>query len=147
MRCRNCKQEMPEGIKYCGNCGVHLNNTVHVFRKLCSGKNLLILLCVAAVLAAGFLFRKLRTPVGYDENMGGYILDAGDIVFYDEEEDFGYVSNMLLVYFRKDATDRQIDEVVQWLDGEVVGILPVCGNTRFRSPAGAKKNWSSFGRN
>lgn len=124
MRCWNCKQEMPEGIKYCGNCGVHLNHTVHVFRKLCSGKNLLLLLCVAAVLAAGFLFWKLWTPVGYDENMGGYILDAGDIVFYDEEEDFGYVSNMLLVYFRKDATDRQIDEVVQWLDGEVVGILP-----------------------
>lgn len=103
---------------------MHLNHTVHVFRKLCSGKNLLILLCVAAVLAAGFLYRKLRTPVGYDENMGGYILDAGDIVFHDEEEDFGYVSNMLLVYFRRDATDRQIDEVVQWLDGEVVGIPP-----------------------
>ena len=50
MRCWKCKQEMPEGLKYCGNCGVHMNRAVHFFQWLFSRKGLPVLLILAALI-------------------------------------------------------------------------------------------------
>lgn len=127
MKCWKCKHEMPDGVKYCGNCGVHLNRGIHYLQLLVSRKGLPVLLCLLAILIGlgvwGYLGSRVSPP-SFDENMGGYVLDPGSVVFYDDSQNYGYVSNMLLVYFRKDATDSQIEEVVRKLDGEVVGILP-----------------------
>lgn len=40
MVCWKCKSEMPEGLKYCGNCGVHMNRAVWFVQWLFSKKGL-----------------------------------------------------------------------------------------------------------
>lgn len=119
---------MPEGLKYCGNCGVHMNRTVHIIQWLFSRKGLPVLLLVLALLvgaAAWYVIPKLRAPViEFDLDMGWYTPGEENIIYRDENKSFGYVNNMILVFFTKDATDEQITEVVNYVDGEVVGILP-----------------------
>ena len=60
MRCWKCKQEMPEGLKYCGNCGVHMNRAVHTIQWLFSKKGLPVLILLLALLigAAAWLVVK-----------------------------------------------------------------------------------------
>lgn len=53
MRCWKCGQNMPEGLKYCGNCGVHMNRAVHFARWLFSRKGLPVLLIIAALICGG----------------------------------------------------------------------------------------------
>lgn len=50
MRCWKCKQDMPEGLKYCGNCGVHMNRMVHTMQWLFSKKGLPVLIVLLALL-------------------------------------------------------------------------------------------------
>ena len=128
MRCWKCKQEMPEGLKYCGNCGVHMNRAVHTLQWLFSKKGLPVLIVLAALLlgaAAWYIIPRLRPPVvEFDPYMGWYTPEEGDIVYEDDSRSYGYVSNMILVFFTRDATDETIAEIVDSVDGEVVGILP-----------------------
>ena len=44
MVCWKCKSEMPEGLKYCGNCGVHMNRAVWFAQWLFSKKGLPVLI-------------------------------------------------------------------------------------------------------
>lgn len=54
---------MPEGIKYCGNCGVHMNRAVHFFQWLFSRKGLPVLLILAALILGGAAWALLsRAP-------------------------------------------------------------------------------------
>ena len=55
MVCWKCKKQMPEGLKYCGNCGVRLNRTMHFVELLFSKKGLPVLigLLVLALVIAG----------------------------------------------------------------------------------------------
>ena len=50
MRCWKCKSEMPEGLKYCGNCGVHMNRMVHTIQWLFSKKGLPVLILLIALI-------------------------------------------------------------------------------------------------
>lgn len=56
MKCWKCKSDMPEGLKYCGNCGVHLNRAVYFAQWLFSKKGLPLLLILAAVILGGALW-------------------------------------------------------------------------------------------
>lgn len=125
MICWRCKKEMPDGLKYCGNCGVHMNRTIHTLQWLFSKKGLPVTLTVLAVIigAAITLFLLTRIPP-IDIHMGIYIPRDENIVFEDEEKSYGYVNNMILVFFTKDATDKQITKIVESVDGEIVGVLP-----------------------
>ena len=128
MRCWRCKSEMPEGLKYCGNCGVHMNRAVHMFQWLFSKKGLPVLIVILALIigaAAWFIIPKLRMPtIEFDLDMGWYTPDDGNIVYHDDNKSYGYVNNMILVFFTKDATDEQITEVINSVDGTLRGILP-----------------------
>lgn len=53
MRCWKCGQNMPDGLKYCGNCGVHMNRAVHFVRWLFSRKGLPVLLIIASLICGG----------------------------------------------------------------------------------------------
>lgn len=53
MKCWKCKQDMPEGLKYCGNCGVHMNRMVHFAQWLFSKRGLPVLLIIAALILGG----------------------------------------------------------------------------------------------
>lgn len=64
MICWKCKQEMPDGLRYCGNCGVRMNRTLYALEWLFSKKGLPVLLGVLAVVivAAGMLLWTNREP-------------------------------------------------------------------------------------
>ena len=128
MRCWKCKSDMPEGLKYCGNCGVHMNRAVHMFQWLFSKKGLPVLIVILALLigcAAWYIIPKIRIPViEIDLDMGWYTPDERNIVYEDDNKSFGYVNNMILVFFTKDATDEQITEVINSVDGTVMGVMP-----------------------
>lgn len=53
MKCWKCKQDMPEGLKYCGSCGVHMNRAVHTLQCMFSKKGLPVLLIIAALILSG----------------------------------------------------------------------------------------------
>lgn len=59
MRCWHCKSDMPDGLKYCGKCGVHMNRTIHFFHWLFSKKGLPVLLLILALIAGGILWAVL----------------------------------------------------------------------------------------
>ena len=128
MICWKCKHEMPDGLKYCGNCGVRMNRVIYTIEWLFSKKGLPVLILLLALIIGGAVWgitSHLRVPeIVFDLDMGWYTPGDEDIVYDDDSKSFGYVSNMLLVYFTKDATDEQIAEVVDSVDGEVVGIIP-----------------------
>lgn len=56
MRCWHCKSDMPDGLKYCGKCGVHMNRTVHFFNWLFSKKGLPVLILLIALIAGGIIW-------------------------------------------------------------------------------------------
>ncbi len=60
MRCWKCKQDMPEGLKYCGNCGVHMNRMVHTMQWLFSKKGLPVLILLLALLLGGIAWAVLK---------------------------------------------------------------------------------------
>lgn len=60
MRCWKCKQDMPEGLKYCGNCGVHMNRAVHTIQWLFSKKGLPVLILLLALIAGGVVWAVLE---------------------------------------------------------------------------------------
>ena len=128
MVCWKCKSEMPEGLKYCGNCGVHMNRAVWFVQWLFSKKGLPVLigvLVLALVIGGVAIWQgSAETAVTIDPEMGWYHPKEQNIVYYDESQSYGYVNNMVLVYFMSDATDEQIMEVVDSVEGEVVGVLP-----------------------
>ena len=53
MICWKCKHEMPDGLKYCGHCGVRLNRVLHFLEWLFSKKGLPVLLVILALLLGG----------------------------------------------------------------------------------------------
>ena len=59
MRCWKCKQDMPEGLKYCGNCGVHMNRMVHTMQWLFSKKGLPVLIVLLALLIGAAIWAVL----------------------------------------------------------------------------------------
>ena len=56
MRCWHCKSDMPDGLKYCGKCGVHMNRAVHLFNWLFSKKGLPVLIVLLALIAGGIIW-------------------------------------------------------------------------------------------
>ena len=134
---------MPEGLKYCGNCGVHMNRAVYMFQWLFSKKGLPVLIVILALIigaAAWFVIPKLRVPtIEFDLDMGWYTPRQEDIVYHDDSKTFGYVRNMILVFFTKDATDEQIMEVIESVDGELLGILPGVRQYQIQVPAGTEE--------
>lgn len=56
MRCWHCKSDMPDGLKYCGKCGVHMNRAVHLFNWLFSKKGLPVLILLIALIAGGIIW-------------------------------------------------------------------------------------------
>ncbi len=56
-----------------------------------------------------------------------YSLDVEDIQ-HDDSTGIDYVDNIILVYFEKDATQENIDNVVDYVEGEIVGEIPVLNN-------------------
>ena len=139
MRCWKCKSEMPEGLKYCGNCGVHMNRAVHMFQWLFSKKGLPVLIVVLALIlgaAAWYIIPKIRVPaIEIDLDMGWYTPNEQNIVYEGDNKSYGYVNNMILVFFTKDATDEQINEVINSVDGELLGVLPGVRQFQIQVPA------------
>lgn len=125
MICWRCKKEMPDGLKYCGNCGVHMNRTIHTLQWLFSKKGLPVTLTVLAAIVGAVitLFLLTRIPP-IDIHMGTYTPKEINIVYHDDSKSYGYVNNMILVFFTKDATDKEITKIVESVDGEIVGVLP-----------------------
>ena len=130
MTCWRCKHQMPDGLKYCGHCGVRMNRVAYAFEWLFSRKGLPVLLVILALLVGGlawWLIPKLTLPainIDFDLDMGLYLPDDDDIVYSDESKSYGYVSNMILIFFTRDATPEQIGQIVAEMDGEVMGIMP-----------------------
>ena len=64
MVCWKCKSEMPEGLKYCGNCGVHMNRAVWFAQWLFSKKGLPVLVgaLVLALVIGGVAVWQTREP-------------------------------------------------------------------------------------
>lgn len=133
MTCWRCKHQMPDGLKYCGHCGVRLNRVAYAFEWLFSRKGLPVLIAILVVLLgalAVWLIPQLTMPaiptINFDFNldMGLYTPSDDDIVYSDESKSYGYVSNMILIFFTRDATPEQIGEIVAEMDGEVMGIMP-----------------------
>ncbi len=52
-----------------------------------------------------------------------YTPDEDNIIYKDAEKSFGYVNNMVLVFFSSKADAQQIEEVVDSINGEVVGTI------------------------
>ena len=133
MRCWNCKQDMPDGLKYCGHCGVHMKRSVYILQMLFTGKGLIVTLAVLLTVAGIFLgSRLLGNAKLIDVDMGYYTPRAEDVVYEDDEKTYGYVNNMLLVFVTRDATDRQIMRAVNRVDGEIVGVLPALRQYQIR---------------
>lgn len=92
MRCWKCKSEMPEGLKYCGNCGVHMNPAVHTIQWLFSKKGLPVLLVVLALILGGVLWAVLKNV---DFPDGDIHVDLPDLEFpvddspLENQYDFG----------------------------------------------------------
>lgn len=63
-------------------------------------------------------------PINATQTVGGsYVPKDENIVYENEDKTFGYVNNMVLVYFRKTASDEEINAVVSGIGGTVVGKL------------------------
>lgn len=130
MICWRCKHQMPDGLKYCGHCGVRMNRVAYAFEWLFSRKGLPVLILLAALLLGGlawWLIPKLTVPainIDFDLDMGLYTPSDDDIVYSDDSQSFGYVSNMILIFFTRDAEPDRIGQIIAELEGEVVGIMP-----------------------
>ena len=69
MICWKCKKQMPEGLKYCGNCGVRLNRTMYFVELLFSKKGLPVLIgvLVLALVIAGVAAWQGRSTAELEE--------------------------------------------------------------------------------
>lgn len=130
MTCWRCKHQMPDGLKYCGHCGVRMNRVAYAFEWLFSRKGLPVLIAILVLLLGGlalWLIPQLTMPainINFNLDMGLYTPSDDDIVYSDESKSYGYVSNMILIFFTRDATPEQIGQIVAEVDGEVMGIMP-----------------------
>lgn len=50
-----------------------------------------------------------------------YIPNSENIIYENESHSFGYVNNMILVFFNSDVSEQEISEVVSSVNGTVVG--------------------------
>lgn len=50
-----------------------------------------------------------------------YIPNEENIIYENEDKSFGYVNNMILVFFSSEATETQITETVTSVEGKIVG--------------------------
>ena len=127
MICRRCKHEMPDGIRYCGHCSYRMNRVEYFFAWSFDKKRLpftlLVIALIIGLIVGGIILSRIP-PVSIDPDMGWYIPGDDNIVYDDEEESYGYVNNMILVFFRKDTPEDRILEIVKDIDGEVVGFMP-----------------------
>ena len=82
MVCWKCKSEMPEGLKYCGNCGVHMNRAVWFVQWLFSKKGLPVLIgvLVLALVIGGVAIWQGRPA------MEATLEETLDVVLYVPEE-------------------------------------------------------------
>lgn len=109
----------------------------HIFLRI-----LAVLLCLVILTSgvAGFLVYfdivdiplvyKLMDMIGITKDEVSYVGQSSEscykpnednIIYENEEKSFGYVNNMLLVFFSNKATESQIADVVSSIEGEVVG--------------------------
>ena len=64
-----------------------------------------------------------RESVSINPLVDNYVPDENTIA-YDEETNLFYANNEIIVIFSNDATDIQKEEVISYLDGELVGTIP-----------------------
>lgn len=69
-----------------------------------------------------------------------YYPNEDNIVYENEEKSFGYVNNMLLVFFSNKATETQIAEIVSGIEGEVVGKIDGINQYQIQIEATTKEN-------
>ena len=139
MRCNNCGTENNNGVKYCTSCGKKLkkksNNT--------SKKKLHVSLCIlitvfVLIVATVFLnfFSILRIPfltkftslyLNIDKEIGENSLYQPDVnhVSVDTQSNIMYIDNVIIVFFKDDVTEIEIQNAINIVDGKIIGSLPI----------------------
>ena len=74
-----------------------------------------------------------RTNITADPKNDNYI-PPEDTLSFDENEQIYYADNEILVVFHSSATEGQIAEVIDYLDGEIVGTIPALSMYQIRVP-------------
>lgn len=69
-----------------------------------------------------------------------YKPNEDNIIYENEEKSFGYVNNIILVFFSNKATETQITEVVSSMSGEVVGKIDGINQYQIQVEATTKEN-------
>lgn len=122
MRCWKCRSEMPEGLKYCGNCGVHMNRAVHTIQWLFSKKGLPVLLVVLALILGGVLWVVLKNVDFPDGDIHVELPDLEvpvDDSPLENQYDFGVYPNVgsFIAGNTLDGGVFQNEDLYQYLEG------------------------------
>jgi hypothetical protein len=76
---------------------------------------------------------EVHEPVAVAEPSVGTTYELGsDNVQYDEETGVTYVNNIIIVFFSDDCTDEDKRELIDEINGEVVGEIPVIRQCQIR---------------
>lgn len=139
MFCGHCGKEIKEGSSFCCYCGEKITqlendilknvqteekNTVKKKKRKWPWIFAIIIVIVTSVI----IFAKKYIIWNKDDaELIGiatgecYIPNTENIVYENDSNTFGYVNNMVLVFFDHDATIEEISEIVENMDGQVVG--------------------------
>lgn len=168
MRCPKCKKQLREGAKFCPACGAKVQKrTAHKISLV-----FLIIALVICIIAAGWgigtliaryseivnsrvnVSRNNLTNSGNDSDVKPYhgVVSSGEcyspknenIVYEDAENSVGYVNNMVLVFFSSDASQDDILQVVENIDGCIVGKIEGINQYQIEIEATSKEHLKSI---
>ncbi len=131
MFCCYCGKQIKDNVAFCPHCGKEVHNAKftnspkrqpHKKRRFIKFI-LLIIVVICAAIAYKILFIQDSTNVEYAgvPVNGNYVPNENNIIYTDDENSFGYVNNMILIFFKKNVTQEEISEVVHSIDGNIVG--------------------------
>lgn len=72
------------------------------------------------------IFEKIPSPAnqGQQDSDNCYRPNPENIIYEDEEETFGYVNNMVLVFVPKETSKEEVEQLAKEINGTIVGQIP-----------------------
>lgn len=154
MFCKICGNQLDDNAKFCPKCGNKIANEIfqNDLIKLNYEENkedkkpknkkkkknrkrrwfFSLVLILSLIIILIYISKKNKIFEANSETFEAEVTDYSNTIYqldvsaikYDEYNGVNYVSNMIIIFLTKDATDENLNSLLEDLDGEIAGSLP-----------------------